>query len=223
MIISNAIAVMALAAGCLSAAWIVRHEWRHRQAMWIMYPVWPLVALSGGPLILWLYHRAAAQKRPPFWLATAVATCHCGAGCTLGDLSAETLATVHPGALVPFGLGWATEQPIFAGWGLDFALAYAIGIVFQYFSIAPMRNLGLWEGIVAALKADTLSLIGWQLGMYGAMAIAQFLVFPAILGHPVTASSPVFWFTMQIAMIAGFATSYPVNILLLRLGWKERM
>ncbi|MBS0470382.1 MAG: DUF4396 domain-containing protein [Proteobacteria bacterium] len=223
MMVLDTAAYMALAVGGLSAAWIVSHEWRHRQTMWIMYPVWPLVALSGGPLIVWLYHRAAARLRAPFWLATAVATCHCGAGCTLGDLVAETLATTHPAILVPFGLGWATQQPIFAGWGLDFALAYAIGIVFQYFSIAPMRHLGLGDGLVAALKADTLSLVGWQLGMYGAMAVVQFLLLPAVIGHPVTASSPVFWFAMQGAMIAGFATSYPVNILLLRLGWKERM
>ena len=34
---------------------------------------------------------------------------------------------------------------------------------------------------------------------------------------------PEFWFAMQLAMLAGFVTSYPVNWLLIRIGWKERM
>jgi hypothetical protein len=32
-----------------------------------------------------------------------------------------------------------------------------------------------------------------------------------------------FWFTMQIAMIAGFFTALPVNAWLIRKGWKEKM
>jgi Domain of unknown function (DUF4396) len=32
-----------------------------------------------------------------------------------------------------------------------------------------------------------------------------------------------FWFTMQIAMICGFLTSYPFNWRLLRRGLKEKM
>ena len=34
---------------------------------------------------------------------------------------------------------------------------------------------------------------------------------------------PEFWFVMQIAMLAGFATSYPVNWWLIRAGIKEKM
>jgi len=33
----------------------------------------------------------------------------------------------------------------------------------------------------------------------------------------------VFWFTMQIAMIAGFATTYPANWLLVKWGIKGGM
>ena len=46
-----------------------------------------------------------------------------------------------------------------------------------------MRGLSPGAGIVAALKADTLSLISWQVGMYGFMALAQFAVSRA-LGAP---------------------------------------
>lgn len=35
--------------------------------------------------------------------------------------------------------------------------------------------------------------------------------------------TPSFWFMMQIAMLCGFATSYPVNWWLLRSGIKKKM
>jgi hypothetical protein len=38
------------------------------------------------------------------------------------------------------------------------------------------------EGLIAALKADTLSLTAWQVGMYGFMVFAQFYLFSRLLG-----------------------------------------
>ncbi|HEX4351969.1 MAG TPA: DUF4396 domain-containing protein, partial [Polyangiales bacterium] len=93
------------------------------------------------------------------------------------------------------------------------------GIVFQYFTIAPMRGLSPGRGILAAIEADTASLVAWQIGMYGWMAIATFAIFQ----HELSKSDPVFWFMMQIAMVCGFATAYPVNWFLLRRGIKEAM
>ena len=201
--------------GCaLQMAW---HVWTRPEKMAVMAWVWPLVALSGGPLVLWLYHRSHRPGPKAFALSTAVATCHCGAGCTLSDLVAEAAAATVPGLLLWFGLGSLFADPIFAGWVLDFVLAFALGIVFQYFSIAPMRGLGLKDGLVAAVKADTLSLTAWQVGMYGIMAIVQFGVLR------LKADSVEFWFAMQIAMLGGFAIAYPVNWWLLKAGIKEKM
>jgi hypothetical protein len=150
-------------------------------------------------------------RQRPFWLATALATTHCGGGCTLGDLLAEPLL-----AVVPISLFGST---LYGGWALDFVFAFVIGIVFQYFTIVPMRHMSFGAGLAAALKADALSLTAWQLGMYGWMAVAVFLVF----GHELPKSSAIFWFMMQIAMCAGFLTGYPVNWWLLRKGIKEAM
>lgn len=36
-------------------------------------------------------------------------------------------------------------------------------------------------------------------------------------------SEAVFWFMMQVGMILGFFASYPINSLLLKIGWKEKM
>ena len=97
------------------------------------------------------------------------------------------------------------------------------GIVFQYYTIAPMRKLGFAEGVWAAAKADTLSLTAWQVGMYGFMAIAYLGSSARGLGSSSKVDTVEFWFAMQIAMIFGFITSYPVNWWLLRIGLKEPM
>jgi hypothetical protein len=160
---------------------------------------------------------AAARRDPPrrpetpFSVMVAKGAAHCGAGCTLGDIVAEWLASAFP--LVATWFGWRTlfSEKIFAVWVLDYLLAFAFGIAFQYFTIAPMRGLGLGKGLVAAVKADAASLTAWQLGMYGFMALAYFGIFRAGLDTELKVVMPEFWFMMQIAMLAGFATSYPVN------------
>ena len=59
--------------------------------------------------------------------------------------------------------------------------------------------------------------------MYGFMAWAQFYLLPNLGGRQAPANSTEFWFMMQIAMVAGFVTSYPVNWWLINSGIKERM
>lgn len=224
------LAWISLALGFVSAAAIALDLMRgHRQHMWIMNMVWPITALYAGPLAVWGYfkvgrlssHRrmhAAKERgekpearRKPFWQSTALAATHCGSGCTLGDLVAESALLLVP--LTLFG------HKIFAAWVIDFILAFLFGIAFQYFTLKPMRDIGAREALIEALKADTLSLSAWQLGMYGWMAIVTF----TILGHELDKTGPVFWFMMQIAMLAGFLTAYPVNWWLLKAGIKEKM
>ena len=86
-----------------------------------------------------------------------------------------------------------------------------------------MRGLSLLPGIWAAIKADTLSLTAWQIGMYGFMAIAYFAIFRTVFGVELKPNMVEFWFMMQIAMLCGFVTSYPVNWWLIRAGLKEKM
>ena len=219
-----ALASLDVALGC--AAWIGFDCLRHPQKMGIMNAVWPLSALFGGPLLLWFYLRHGRDgglANAAFPVTVAKGALHCGAGCTLGDILAESLAAAQPAVLAPFGWPALFDEPIFAIWALDFLFAFGFGIIFQYFAIAPMRGLGLGAGLKAALKADALSLTAWQVGMYGAMGVAVFAVFRPWLGQAPDAASPVFWFAMQLAMIAGFATSYPMNWWLIRRGIKEKM
>ena len=151
-------------------------------------------------------------KGKPFWQSVALAATHCGAGCTIGDLVVEGIVLSIVSVSI-FG------HHIFAAWIIDYIAAFVFGIAFQYFTIKPMKNLSPWQGLIAAVKADALSLTAWQLGMYGWMAIATFAVF----GYEIERNSPVFWFMMQIAMLFGFVTSYPVNWWLVRSDIKEKM
>ena len=206
----------------LFMAWEMK---RNPPAMVVMRFVWPLCALFAGPLLIWFYKRYAGpgSGEAPFAAKVAKGTLHCGAGCSLADMICENVAHLAPGVLTLFGMGTIFQREIFAQWTMDYILALLIGIIFQYFAIAPMRDLSVGEGVIAATKADVLSLTSWQVGMYGFMGFAHFLLFPALFGGEVDAGSPVFWVAMQIAMLAGFATAYFPNWWLIRSGIKEEM
>lgn len=197
---------------------------RHPRPMGVMNVVWPLTMLFGSVIWYRLFRRRVrTEGEAPMRSAVAVGASHCGAGCTVGDIVGEFGVTLIPAIATLVGLGALYGDPIFAHWIVDFILAFLVGIAFQYFSIAPMGHLGLAAGLWAAVKADTLSITSWQVGMYGVMAIGQFLVFAPLFGARAGVLTPEFWFLMQFAMLGGFATAYPMNWLLIRKGIKEKM
>ncbi len=198
------------------------------QKMAIMNIVWPITPLYLGLIGLWAYFaigRAKPKKvqskdeemdmdkdtQNPPWQSVFTGVTHCGAGCTLGDVIAE-FGVFFLGLTI----AGATLWPAFIA---DFVMAYSLGIVFQYFSIVPMRGLGFKEGVIAAMKADTLSITAYEAGMFVWMALVYFVFF-----HPhLRPNQPAYWLMMQIAMIFGFATSYPMNRWLIKRGLKEAM
>ena len=224
---------LSIASLCLAALCglvIAIDEITHTQRMWIMDIVWPITALFAGPLIVWLYfrygrqpHGASGGVEKPFSAVAAIGALHCGAGCCLGDMIAEWLCFLVPGIAVAFGFTTLFDDKFYAVWIVDFIFAFALGILFQYFTIAPMHHLSANAGLKRAVQADFLSLTAWQIGMYGFMAFAQLYLFKTLLGTELDAKTPVFWFMMQIAMIVGFIVSYPVNWWLIRSGIKEEM
>ncbi|NDW04253.1 DUF4396 domain-containing protein [Jiella pacifica] len=237
------LAIITLLLGAASAVLIAFDVSRDPQHMTIMNFVWPISGLYAGPIAVWAYwkwgrlashsraHAAMEAGKPmpskaktPHYATVGKGAAHCGAGCTLGDICAEWLAFFVPAVAV--WLGWQSlfSEKMFAVWILDFVLAFGFGIVFQYFAIKPMNDdMSVGQGILAALKADTLSLTAWQVGMYGFMALAHFWIFASLLGASLEVNSVEFWFMMQIAMICGFLTAYPVNVWLIDKGIKEAM
>ncbi len=149
----------------------------------------------------------------PAWVTMAIEVSHCGSGCTLGDFISEWII---------FALGLTIAgYALFAEYTGDYILAVSFGIVFQYFAIAPMRGLGVRDGLKAAAKADIVSLTFFEIGLFGWMALMTFVFFPA--PHHLMPSSIAFWFLMQIGMIIGYFTSWPANLWLVRRGIKVPM
>ncbi|MFG2260949.1 DUF4396 domain-containing protein [Streptomyces mirabilis] len=150
-------------------------------------------------------------RRQPRWIGSATAVSHCGAGCVLGDIGGEWLVRAS-------GMNLA-GKPIHADFLLDFTLAWLLGIGFQYFSIAPMRDITPAQGLWAAVKADTSSIVSFQIGLFAGMWLYQEILFAPGLAKTTAA----YWLLMQLAVIVGFFTAWPVNGWLIRAGWKERM
>jgi hypothetical protein len=220
---------LALALAC--ALLIHFAELRQPQKMAVMNVVWPVSALYFSLIAVWAYwnwgrpktvtnppqkmHLDTRRSASPVWPSfaqVAVGTSHCGAGCAIADVICEF--TIAATGFTLFG------SSLWAEFAIDLAAAWALGIVFQYFAIKPMRDIQAGQAILAAIKADTLSIMAFQVGMYAWMALVYFVLF----SHPhLTPFDPRYWLMMQAGMICGFATSFPMNALLLRSGLKEAM
>jgi hypothetical protein len=154
------------------------------------------------------------ERDSPFsWWEAALSDTHCGAGCALGDIGGEWL--VWAAAWTIGSTGDLGPEYI-----LDLPLAWIFGILFQYFAIAPLRGqVGELAPLGDAIKSDTLSVLSFEVGLFGWMALAHYVIWQPPL--PIDSSSQ--WFMMQVAMTLGFLTSWPVNRWLLLKGVKEPM
>ena len=220
-------------AGVASSLFIVIDMRRRQpQLMAVMRAVWPINALWAGLFGIWAYWKigrtaplpvrtpassAAPTKTPSmgdtpraFWQSIVAGTFHCGAGCSLADLIGPILFRAAPFAVA--------ASLVFGEWTLDYLIALLIGVTFQYAAISPMlQQIGprIWW---RALKIDFLSLTAWQVGMYGWMALVIFVWF-----GPIPPTRIEFWFMMQLAMVCGFFTAYPMNWWLVKAGIKTAM
>ncbi|QHE50817.1 DUF4396 domain-containing protein [Pontibacillus sp. HMF3514] len=214
------IAWIALAIGLLSSLIILIDVIRHPQMMKIMNVVWPINGWFMGPVALWTYFKWGRIKAKDLDIEdnrdrpakTFVSTTHCSAGCTLGDAI---------GVPIVFFAGMTIlGSKLLAHYTIEFIAAYAFGLLFQVLAIYPMnKDKGLFGAFKSAVKADTWSLIAFEIGMFGWMAIVHFIIFT----HPPKPDEITYWFMMQIAMILGFITSYPANWWLVKKGIKDAM
>jgi hypothetical protein len=81
-----------------------------------------------------------------------------------------------------------------------------------------MRRISRREALIEAIKADTLALTAFEIGLFAWMA---FIYFPFMPRSQLT--SPTYWFMMQIGMVLGFIASFPANWYLVRAGVKPGM
>jgi hypothetical protein len=201
---------------------------RNRQHTAIMNLVFPLTALYMGPIAVWGYvtrgrrmshmqmHTQEAvvrddSERRDSWWQVSLSDSHCGAGCVLGDICGEWIV---------WASGWTIGSTAALGpeYILDLPLAWMFGIIFQYLVIAPQRaQLGKLAPLRDAIRSETLSVLSFEVGLFGWMAVSHYAHWdPSIdsSGH---------WLVMQLGMMLGFLTSWPVNRRLLIRGVKEPM
>lgn len=152
------------------------------------------------------------EMRRPYWQSVALSALHCGAGCTLADIIGEWFTNYVPVTVA--------GSQLVGNWVLDFVLALIIGVYFQFYAIREMEKISVGNALTRAFKADFFSLLSWQVGMYGWMAIVYFVLF---INEPLPKDTWIFWFMMQLAMLFGFFCAYPMNALLIKLGIKKGM
>jgi Domain of unknown function (DUF4396) len=200
---------LAIILGVLTAMVIAFDEVAHPQHMKIMNVVWPVTGLYVPVIGWWAYtglgrrKSALAHSTPgknEFWKSVLVSSTHCSSGCVIGDISfcgrmdAVRRATVRRlRRLVCSCLYFWDRVPI-----------------------SPIREVRM--ALIDALKADTLALTAFEVGLFAWMAVMYFLFVPR--PEP---TSAYYWFLMQIGMVLGFITTYPANWLLVKWGVKAGM
>jgi hypothetical protein len=207
---------------------------QHPQRMKIMNVVWPVTALYLPGVGWWLYRsmgRPMAIGRGPVSMGGSMphpvqtmsgrsvdrasvlrSATHCGSGCVIGDII---------GAPMVMATSWALlGQRLYAEYVVEFAIAYVVGIAFQYIPIRSVRQISRGGALLDAVRSETLALIAFEVGLFGWMAVPYFVLFAP---HPPEPSTVVFWFMMQIGMILGLLTSYPANWWLVKSGIKSGM
>ncbi len=182
----------------------------YRQRIGAMEAVWPITAFYFGPLALWAYYRWGRPQSKEWQEENSVPS--------EGGLPVAAVTETVPGGAASF-LGHLVAVPLVVLLGLTIAgsglwpmiilialLALPLLFAFEYFSLG--------KGLGVALLTAAMAIVAFDVGMGAAMIFVHFvLMFP-----PTTVA---FWFVMQIGLILGFATAYPVVLWLVRRDTKE--
>jgi hypothetical protein len=193
----------------------------YRQRIGAMEAVWPITAIYFGPLALLAYYRwgwGRPQSRkwqeehgdPPkksLPAEAATGATPCGAASFLAHLVAVPLVVLLGLTIAGRGI-W----PMII---LIAVLALPLLLAFEYFSsTVPGRGLSTGKGLGVALLIAAVTVIAFDASMGAAMIFVHFvLMFPP--------TDVTFLFLMQIGLILGFLTTYPVVLWLVRRGTKE--
>jgi hypothetical protein len=173
-----------------------------------------IVTLYTGPLGALLYAVSCREPLPGTheafvavkWRQVVGSTMHCVAGDGIGILLAATVTAV-------------LKLPM----GLDLIAEYVAGFlfgwtIFQALFMKDMVGGSYRQSLRATFLPELLSMNGVMAGMAAVMV-------PWMTRDPqaMEPTSPRFWFTMSIALTAGFLVAYPINWWLVDRGLKHGM
>lgn len=137
---------------------------------------------------------------------TIGATIHCVGGDGLGIVSAMVILRL---------IGTTFWQEFW----IEYAVGFAFGwFIFQLWAFLLHDN-SLGEALLKAFRAEFFSMLTVMLGMGLVMA----LVTPSVVGEQPTPDTFAFWGFAAFGLFVGAVFTYPMNLLLIKLGWKHGM
>lgn len=129
------------------------------------------------------------------------ATMHCLTGCVIGEVI---------GLVLGVSLGWPPIQTAIVATILAFITGFALTLLPTF-----KQGLNVSETFKAVWLGETISI--------GIMEVVMNLVDYSIGGMEANSiAEPIFWISLGIAVIAGFAAGYPVNYLMLKNNLKQK-
>jgi len=129
------------------------------------------------------------------------ATMHCLTGCVIGEVI---------GLVLGVSLGWPPIQTAIVATILAFITGFALTLLPTF-----KQGLSVSETFKAVWLGETISI--------GIMEVVMNLVDYSIGGMEANSiAEPIFWISLGIAVIAGFAAGYPVNYLMLKNNLKQK-
>jgi hypothetical protein len=184
---------------------------------------WPIIILFfsviGLLLYLWtcrppgIIHKQGSEAQSlhhefvsPKWKKVTGSVIHCVAGDGLGIMTAMVIARLLD---FPF---WT-----------EFWYEYAIGFVFGWviFQTWAMHNMGnsLFTSLWKAFRAEFFSMVTVMVGM----GLVMRFITPTVVGHSPDPTTSAFWGFASLGLLVGFIFTYPMNWLLVSIGWKHGM
>jgi len=205
----------------LAIVWDIRH---HPQPMKVMSVTWPVTGLY-MPVFGWFVWQALGKRAHDShsdsshhshshainWRDACVSATHCGAGCVIGDIIAAPVAAITKVTLA--------GSAFFGHTLVSFVAAFLLGILFQYLPMREMGEKSRTQALIKAVKADTVSLVIFQAGMF----ICLWFFRRGDVNSAPDTGSVTFWGQMIVAMFVGYLISVPANYLLLKRGIKHTM
>ena len=140
------------------------------------------------------------------WKRVTGSVIHCVAGDGLGIITAMVIARL---------LGFSFWNEFWYEYVVGFAFGW---FIFQTFAMHNMGNslaASLWKGG----RAEFLSMITLMVGM----GLVMRFVTPAVTAHSPEPTTAAFWGLASLGLLVGFVFTFPMNWLLVSIGWKHGM
>lgn len=210
--------------GILAGAWVLYDTLTtNRNVMPALKAGWPIIIVFFSVIGLALYfwscrppgigteHGEAAKRRhhdyvSAEWKKVVGSVIHCVGGDGFGIISAMVVTR-------------ALGVPFWTEFWIEYAVGFGFGwFIFQYIAMRKMGDSpaqALWHGG----RAEFFSMITVMLGMGSVMRF----VTPMVVGHPPSPDTAAFWGFAALGLFVGAALTYPVNLWMVRIGWKHGM